>query len=78
MLDFLLVLGQIPGTTIQLSFSQLCFLMLLAIWLIYHKHYRLVWAKIRLIARHHKLADSLRALVLWLYFSGQKPRQRLN
>ncbi|OGL35942.1 hypothetical protein A3F05_01225 [Candidatus Saccharibacteria bacterium RIFCSPHIGHO2_12_FULL_47_17] len=72
MLDFLLVLGQIPGTNIQLNFIQICLIALSAIWLLYHKHYRTVWVKVRSVTKKHMLVDSLRALVIWTYLTIQK------
>ncbi|OGL35649.1 hypothetical protein A3F65_01145 [Candidatus Saccharibacteria bacterium RIFCSPHIGHO2_12_FULL_47_16b] len=72
MLDFLLVLGQIPGTSIQLNFYQLCLLVILVVWLLYRQHYRLVLAKTHELSKKYRLIDHLRAIIIWTFIKFQK------
>jgi hypothetical protein len=75
MLDFFLVLGIIPGTTIQLNFFEIIFIPLLIFWLYRRHNYSRVYRFINQKGTSAVKSSSFRGLVIWLAMIIDRPRQ---
>lgn len=73
MLDFLLVLGQVPGTEIQLNFYEICLLGIVLIW--FSARGQVPSLPIAKVHKRPKFSatNHARSFVLWMYFEFHKP-----
>lgn len=70
-----LVLGLIPGTSIQLNFFEIILLPVLAYWLYYKHNYARVYQRIDNVGRTAVKSGSFRAFIIWAAMTIEKPRQ---
>lgn len=77
MLDFLIVLGQIPGTHIQLNFFEIVLLPFVVFWLINRHRYQTVRQQLQQLAHDTQHNAAFRSFVISAVILAQKPKQRL-
>ncbi len=76
MLDFFLVLGIIPGTSIQLNLYEILLLPILLFVLYRNRNFAKVYTNIESTGRSAFKSPSFRSFVIWMALTFDRPRDR--
>lgn len=74
MFETFLVLGQIPGTPIQLGFYEIITLPFIILWLLRNKNYLRVYRFLNKFTSRVLQSSSFRSFVIWTAMVVGKPR----